>query len=122
MKPPGLPTRTCSTATFPRREAAASLKQAESDKASLEAMSFPRREAAASLKHEAAQAVVDALDAPFPRREAAASLKRRVHDKSLIQLGDFSAARGRGLIEAHSFSGVVRAPISLFRGERPRPH
>ena len=84
---------------------------------------FPRHRAAASLKHFAAP-LFAREDRGFPRHRAAASLKRRRHPEECQSVrSGFSAASGRGLIEADA-RARVRADLvaEVFRGIGPRPH
>ena len=106
---------------------------------------FPRHRAAASLKRIAC-AMAPLSAACFPRHRAAASLKPLILPAVEGLAPAFSAASGRGLIEARVVAGQVepdgvgfprhRAAASLklahrprlllpgavFRGIGPRPH
>ena len=107
--------------------------------------SFPRHRAAASLKPLAAVRRLGA-GGGFPRHRAAASLKHEVTRLYVQRRSKFSAASGRGLIEADRARQALehhfrfprhRAAASLkqrarrkgkargkpvFRGIGPRPH
>ena len=82
---------------------------------------FPRHRAAASLKPVKAWYTVRVVGR-FPRHRAAASLKLLARDAG-EQVGRmFSAASGRGLIEA-GYSGMdFDLARFVFRGIGPRPH
>ena len=88
-----------SSPRFPRHRAAASLKPGRARSSHPACRRFPRHRAAASLKPLELR-LAEVQDVGFPRHRAAASLKP-AQWRGLADIVLFSAASGRGLIEAH---------------------
>ena len=108
---------------FPRHRAAASLKLDTAGAGYSVTYGFPRHRAAASLKREHRSGRCRRDDDGFPRHRAAASLKQRVwRGVSGEAMGRFSAASGRGLIEAIGSTVATSRGLPVFRGIGPRPH
>ena len=104
---------------FPRHRAAASLKPLRPAVRGREDGGFPRHRAAASLKHGAAAGRRGRANGGFPRHRAAASLKRAMEGLTVRAAVRFSAASGRGLIEARrSVSLVSHGPPFGFPRHR----
>ena len=107
---------------FPRHRAAASLKRRDLVSLQQPVGRFPRHRAAASLKRLRAQRRRRCSTGRFPRHRAAASLKPVQGFRRHERRAKFSAASGRGLIEARDTWRSSGCQSVVFRGIGPRPH
>ena len=107
-------------ASFPGRNAGASLKQGRDLQARIGFFErFPGRNAGASLKPAQTVDYVKDLTVSFPGRNAGASLKLLDEVHKLTEQGAFPWQKCRGLIEA-SARAIGRAAIGVFPWQKCR--